>query len=329
MVMKQMIYDFPNHIADAIKIANSISFDLDISTIENIVIAGQGGSAIGGVVVKNLLSDNISVPVFINQDYAIPKFINEKTLFIASSYSGNTEETLSALSNAIDKKSKIFTICSGGELLNISRKNSIDHIVIPSNNAPRAMLCYSIVQLLFILCKFTGISINSLKQELLSVQKYLLLNQNDIIGLSSEIVDKMSNKMPFIYTYPDYEGVALRFKQQLNENSKRHACYNLIPEMNHNEIIPWGFKNTCVVPIFLDGETCSSNKKRMDITISEIEKNKHDVIRVGIESISYFKQYFYFIHLVDWISVIFAEQNNIDPDDISLIHSLKNKLKDK
>ncbi len=329
MVMRQMIFDFPNHIADAIKIANSISFDLDISTIENIVIAGQGGSAIGGVIVKNLLSDTISKPVIINQDYSIPNFVNEKSLFIASSYSGNTEETLSALNIAIDKKSKIFTICSGGELLDISRKNSIDHIVIPSNYAPRAMLCYSIVQLLFVLCKFTAISTENLKQELLNIKKYLYQNQNDIIELSSKIVDKMYNAMPFIYTYSDFEGVALRFKQQLNENSKRHACYNLIPEMNHNEIIPWGFKNACVIPIFLDGETCSANKKRMKITISEIEKHKNDVIRVEIEKMSFFHQYFYFIHLVDWISVVFAEKNNVDPDDISLIHSLKKKLKDK
>ena len=78
----------------------------------------------------------------------------------------------------------------------------------------------------------------------------------------------MSNKMPFIYTFSEFEGVAIRFKQQLNENSKRHACYNLIPEMNHNEIVPWIKKNVCVIPIFLNGQTSYRNKKRMEISIS-------------------------------------------------------------
>ena len=122
MVMKDIIKKFPSQILDSVKIAENISLNKDYSNVQNIVIAGQGGSAIGGVMVKNLLSKISSLPIIINQDYNIPNFINKNTLFIASSYSGNTEETLSALRVAKNKTNMIVSICSGGDLLKITKK---------------------------------------------------------------------------------------------------------------------------------------------------------------------------------------------------------------
>ena len=327
MVMKHFIQAFPEHIEDAINIAKSINCRLSPSDIDNIVISGQGGSAIGGLITKNLLQNKCMVPIVINNNYTIPSFVNNKTLFIASSYSGNTEETLCALNKADTQKSHIFCITSGGELLNICKDKSFNHIIIPQGGAPRAMLCYSVVQMLFLIYKVNNEPVDMLIKDLLDVKNHLLNNQKNIIKEAGNIVNRISNKMPFIYSFAEFEGVALRFKQQLNENSKRHACYNLIPEMNHNEIVPWVKKNVCVAPLFINGHSTDRNKKRMKINIDQISRSVDDVIEITIATNDYLTQYFHFIHLFDWVSVILAEQDRVNPDDITLIHSLKEELK--
>ena len=183
MVMKEFVKSFPKHITHALNISHDIRIDIDSSKIDNIVIIGQGGSAIGGVIVKNLLKEKISIPILVNQDYQIPYFVNNRTLVIASSYSGNTEETLCALKEAYNRKSLIFCICSGGEMLSFSKKNSINYILIPSGSAPRAMLCYSIIQMLSLISRTWGIYQN-LKNDLLNTQQYLIDKQTDIIKIS-------------------------------------------------------------------------------------------------------------------------------------------------
>ena len=327
MVMRDFIVHFPNQIKEAVDIGNSIDLSWDCSIINNIIIAGQGGSGIGGIIVKNLLKKKLRIPLYINQDYDIPAFADNRTLFIASSYSGNTEETLSALRQAQQNKCIIFCICSGGELLKIAKENNYDHVVIPSGGAPRAMLCYSVIQLLYVVYKISKLSTSKLQANLLEVMSYLIDHQQSITLKANKIVSQMCNKMPFIYTFPEFEGVALRFKQQLNENSKQHATYNLIPEMNHNEIVGWSNKHLCSIPIYFDGNTSQRNCQRLLINIDQINKCVDDYIHIKLDHDSHMHQYFYFIHLVDWVSLLLAETNNMDPDEIDAIHFLKDELK--
>ncbi|MAQ32007.1 MAG: bifunctional phosphoglucose/phosphomannose isomerase [Flavobacteriales bacterium] len=324
--MRDFIKEFPKHIAHAIQIAEETQLIISNNEIKNILISAQGGSSIAGVMIKNIFNNKLSIPIFINQDYKIPEFVNDKTLFIASSYSGNTEETLSALNKAVSKNCKILAITSGGELLRISKQKGFDYIILPSGGAPRAMLSYSLVQLLYIISKFFLSSEDALKLDLETIKHYLITYQDDIEAKSNIIADKIANKMPFIYTFPEFEGVALRFKQQLNENSKRHACFNIIPEMNHNEIVPWVNKMSCVIPIFLNGSTSSRNIKRMQFSIEKISKNVESFIEVKNIELSYLGQYFYLIHLLDFVSLILAERDEVSSNDIILIDELKEKL---
>ena len=342
--MRTLIKSFPEHITDALQISKSLlEHECDILNhgITNIVISGQGGSAIGGVIVKDLIQNYLHLPIIINKNYDIPSFINKNTLFIASSYSGNTEETLEALNKVIHLNESgdnvmIFCICSGGEMLEISKKHKLKHILIPKGGSPRGMLCYSVVQMLILLSMLgdsekTDFFIDKLK----TAQSYLINEQLRIELKAESCVKKIGNKMPFIYTFSEFEGVALRFKQQLNENSKRHATYNLIPEMNHNEIVAWSHENLCVAPVFIQGNTSFvANEHRMRLNIKQIAKNVENVIKLqcldhaGEYSIKDgFIQYFYFIHLVDWISLIMAEKQGVDPNNIDPINDLKAALK--
>ena len=327
--MKTYIKEFPNHIENAIGIADKFVGQFNLNHVSNIIISGQGGSGIAGCIVKNIFYNKISIPIIINQDYKIPNFANDKTLFISSSYSGNTEETITAFHAAVKKKCQIICICSDGELLSLAKENNYNYITIPKGGAPRAMLAYSLTQLLFILELLHSGSngVNDLKIEMQSISKSLLKNQKEIMTLAMSIADRIGQKMPFIYTYPELEGLAIRFKQQLNENSKRHALFNIIPEMNHNEIVGWSRKSTCSVPIFIDGSSCDSNKKRLRITTKQIRTKVDDCITIKYDSNSYKEEYFYFLHVIDWVSLFLAENDGVNPDEIDAIHFLKNELK--
>ena len=327
--MKHYIQSFPDHISDAVEIAEGVDLGFDISTIRNIVISGQGGSGIGGVIAKNILQSEINLPIYINQDYSIPAFVDQNTLFIASSYSGQTEETLQALKYAIKKESKIFCLCSGGEMLDVVKGQQLNHILIPAGGMPRAMLCYSMIQILFILSKFHKELdfCGQLRRNLKVCQSYLLKEQLSIIETAQIICDKIDRQMPFIYTFPEFEGLALRFKQQLNENSKRHAVYNIIPEMNHNEIVAWEKHSMCVFPIFIDGNSSKRNKDRLEINIDQISKKVEDYMKLTPNTSDYLQQYFYYIHLVDWVSLLVAEKDSVDPGEIKSIDYLKKELK--
>lgn len=327
--MKTHIQNFTNHINHAIEIADSSVGCLNLDNISNIVISGQGGSGIAGYIVRNIFYNQILVPVIVNQDYKVPEFINENTLFISSSYSGNTEETITAFNAAISKKCKVICICSDGELLSLAKNNKCHYILLPKGGAPRAMLGYSLIQLLYVLQSFQfgdeGISV--LKKELISISNLLLKQQKAIVELAKSIAERIGKRMPFIYTYPELEGVAVRFKQQLNENSKRHALCNIIPEMNHNEIVGWSRNTMCSVPVFINGNSTQANKKRLEITISQISDRVDDCIILDYNTTSHIEEYFYFIHLVDWVSLFIAENDGVDPDEIDAIHFFKNELK--
>ncbi|RPG58295.1 MAG: bifunctional phosphoglucose/phosphomannose isomerase [Flavobacteriales bacterium TMED191] len=327
--MKTFIKDFPNHIENAIKIADKSVSKFTLNDISNVIISGQGGSGIAGCIVRNIFYNKISIPIIINQDYKIPKFADDKTLFISSSYSGNTEETINAFHAASKKKCQIICICSDGELLSLAKEHNYNYITIPRGGAPRAMLAYSLTQLLFVLESLHSGStgINDLKIEMKSISRLLLKKQKEIMKIAKSISSKIGKKMPFIYTYPELEGLAVRFKQQLNENSKRHAFYNIIPEMNHNEIVGWSRNSLCSIPIFINGQSSKENKNRLDITINQISPKVEDLIVIDYDTSSHIEEYFYFLHLVDWVSFFIAENDGVDPNEIDAIHFFKKELK--
>lgn len=325
--MEKKIKDFPNNITNAIKIAENSIKNFQFRGIKNIVISGQGGSGIAGVIAKDIFYKSLSIPIFIVQDYEIPSYVNNETLFVSSSYSGNTEETITSLKSAIKRKSQIICISSGGTIKNLANKNNLYFIELPKGGPPRAMIAYSLVQLIFLFCNIDKSNqIGHISTELLNISKKLKKNQLEIIERAKEISNSIGKKMPFIYSYSNFEGIALRFKQQLNENSKRHAIFNVIPEMNHNEIVAWSRESLCYIPIFINTSSLEKNKIRMELTSDLIAKKVENLITINYKSQSELEEYFYFLHLFDWISLMIANNDGVDPNDIKLIDKLKNQI---
>lgn len=324
--MKKLVEAFSTQLQEALIIGKNYKFKTEQRTFSNILITGLGGSGIGGSIVQNYINDKVSVPVVVNKDYFIPTFVNENTLVIVSSYSGNTEETLSALQQAIKAKATIVCITSGGKVAEIAKKKGYDCILVPAGMPPRSCLGYSTLQLLFIMQHFGFIN-NKFEKEIAAAIKTMIAEEKNTQKLAKQLSKKIVGKLPIIYSAPQIEGIAIRFRQQLNENSKMLCWHAVIPEMNHNELVGWKDEAKDKVVIILRNEDdYKRTQTRMEINKTVIKKYTSNIIEIYSQGKSYWEKAFYLIHLTDWISVILADLRSQDAVEVNVIDYLKGTL---
>ena len=324
--MKTLVANFSKQLSEAINIGSKAKLTASKTKISNVLICGLGGSGIGGSIVSELVVGNANVPINVTKGYFIPGYVNEHTLVIISSYSGNTEETLNCMELAIAKKAKIVSVTSGGKVLEISKTKGFDYIIVPGGMPPRSCLGYSLTQLFFILGFFEIIG-NYYKAELEAAVKLIDAEEPKIIAAAESIAKKLNGKIPVIYTTTYNEGIAIRFRQQLNENAKILCWHHIIPEMNHNELVGWTEKNDDLsVLIFLDKDEYSRNLARIAINKEVIKKYTSHITEVYSKGNSVIEKAIYFIHLGDWVSVILGEMRGADLMEVNVINHLKSAL---
>ncbi|HEU5289364.1 MAG TPA: bifunctional phosphoglucose/phosphomannose isomerase, partial [Cyclobacteriaceae bacterium] len=317
-------------LAEALKIGQSLDLVRPGSDIRNIVIAGMGGSGIGANLVESLTFGRIPIPITVCKSYNIPQFVSPHTLFVASSYSGNTEETIAALNKALLKRAHCIVISSGGKILDIAREYNLFYIQLPGGSpSPRAMLGFNMIALLSLLYHTNLIGAAFIKETENSIEH---LNRSEkAIQTEAEIIaKKLKGKFPIIYCDSRLQAMALRFQQQLNENSKQLAHVNTFPEMNHNELVGWRFPETLlpilqVIYLYSDHDH-ERVEKRMEICREIFEKKSNGIIDLIGEGASLLEQYYYLIHLTDWISFYLAKENGVEADPIEMINYLKTEL---
>jgi glucose/mannose-6-phosphate isomerase len=323
--MKNLIANFSKQLTEAINIGSNAKLSSSTNKISNVLICGLGGSGIGGSIVSELVISKANVPINVTKGYFIPAYVNENTLVIISTYSGNTEETLNCLNLAIGKNAKIVCVTSGGKALEIAKEKGLDVIVVPGGMPPRSCLGYSITQLFFIL-GFNKIITTDFKKELENAVKLIDTEETNIHIEAKIIAEKLNNKTPIIYATTYNEGITIRFRQQLNENAKILCWHQIIPEMNHNELVGWTKKNNdLTVLIFLDKDEYSRNIARVEINKEVIQKYA-DITEIFSKGASAIEKAIYFIHLGDWISVYLADIRNVDATEIHVINHLKSEL---
>ena len=325
--MKEHIQRFAAHLSESLMISEGVSFtNTDVKRIQNILISGLGGSGIGGTVVSEILADRLSLPVIVNKDYSLPEFVNENTLVIACSYSGNTEETLAVFELAEKKNAQVICISSGGKLSQLAKEGAHELVTIPGGLPPRASFGYPFVQLLNVFVKLGFVS-GLLMKDIAAAIKLLEQEQENIQHEAVALANKLFGKTPVIYALSGCEGIALRFRQQLNENSKMLAWHNVFPEMNHNELVGWtGKKDELAVVALRTSNDHPKNVIRLEICktiISDCTSSWSDIFAKGDTRIS---QALYLIHLTDWVSLYLAQLKNIDPVEVKVIDFLKGEL---
>jgi glucose/mannose-6-phosphate isomerase len=326
-MMDQLIQRFPAQILEALEIGEISILKPHSQHINKIYVAGIGGSGIGANFVQEFTKDEIKVPYLIGKGYNNPAYIDQNTLYIASSYSGNTEETLTALSGVENSGAKIVIITSGGKLLKIAQEKGYDYIQVPGNwPSPRACLGFSLVSQLYVLYKLGFISKTSIEQVKSSVD-LIKYDQDEIKNKASKIAEILHGKITIIYVSDRMESVALRLKQQINENSKILAWYNVIPEMNHNELVGWKDINENVAVIFFKNkDDYNRNAIRMANNKEVISKLAATTIEISSKGQNLVEKSIYLIHLGDWISWYLAELRGVDALEVYAIDALKAEL---
>ena len=326
MKMNDYINDFSNHLREAIEIKNNTTLAPYAKEIRNVLICGLGGSGIGGTIVSDIISSKVNIPITATKDYSIPNFVNEHTLVIANSYSGNTEETLYALEKCQARGAEIAVITSGGKLKNIAEKNKYNKIIITANQPPRAMFGYAFTELFFILNHYRIID-DSFKKDFDKAITLLDTEKTDIQKKALDLAKKMYKKTPVIYVANGFEGVAVRFRQQINENSKMLCWHNVIPEMNHNELLGWRTNvDDLAVVYFRNKCDYDRNQIRMDINKKVISKFTSNITEIWSKGNSLIENSLYHINLGDWVSWYLSEMNNVDAIEIDVINFLKGEL---
>lgn len=324
--MKQLIQNFSGQLTEALSIGKKAKLKLGSGTYEHVVVSGLGGSGIGGSIVQEFVSNQIRIPFIVNKDYFIPRFVSDKTLFIACSYSGNTEETLNAVKLAKKTGACIVCVCSGGELAAFARLHGLMLIEIPSGMPPRACLGYSLVQLLYIL-KYAKLIPASFESQVLKGIDRIENESRQIKQKAATLAGKLHGKFVAIYATAGHEGLAIRFRQQLNENSKILSWSNVIPEMTHNELVGWRAKNEPVAVVFCyHADDYHRNIERMKFLKKVVRTYSQQAYDLVIEGSSYWEKAIYFIHLTDWVSVFLSELNAQDPVEVVVIDALKKQM---
>ncbi len=323
--MEKLIADFSQQLKEAIEIGRKAEMTPQHYDIRNVVIAGLGGSGIGGTIVNELVSGKIKVPITVVKTYQLPEFVNEHTLLITCSYSGNTEETIHALEDGMNRMAKIVCITSGGSMQKLAEKAGLDCILIPGGMPPRACLGYSLLQLLYVLFHYRMIDLG-FEEGVKAAIKLLDKNENRIQKEAKKVAKKLNKKLPIIYACAGFEGVAIRFRQQLNENSKVLSWHNVIPEMNHNELVGWTEKGKYAVVILRSELDYERNQMRIDINKKVIEKYAKSIVEISAKGSSLIEHTLYLIHLTDWVSYYLAELKKIDAVEVKVIDFLKGEL---
>ena len=317
--MHNKIKDFPKQVSDTIKNSESINLS---SNYNKVVIAGMGGSAIAGLIVKDLLPQ---MNIVVERNYIPNTAINQNTLVIVSSYSGKTEETLSYYHSAKELTNNIFGITSGGELLETLKNDNKDCYVLPEGYPPRSATGYSLTVLIKLL---NSNLLNDLDIDLLqSYSDNYSSEGNEIHSLAKAIY----STMPIVVTEEDMTSIGFRLKSQFNENSKMLSYNITLPEMNHNEIVGWQgeqIDNSAFSLLWINIRH-DKNIKRMTIT-NDILKDKlsfNNHIQVPSEIASnHLASLLYLINYIDWLSYWCSTLHGVDIMNIDNIDTLKRSI---
>jgi glucose/mannose-6-phosphate isomerase len=328
-MMLQLIKDFPQHIADSLKIAEGLSkvWKALPRPINQVVITGLGGSGIGGTVAADLCASTATVPISVNKGYALPNWVGPNTLVVACSYSGNTEETLEALRQAVAAGCMVSAITSGGELKRQAEANGWNVSLVPGGNPPRSMFGYAVIQILAHLDLAGAGAPKGWQAQAQQAVKDLIARRDVHLSEADAVSDSLEGTAFAVYAATGMAGVATRWRQQLNENSKMPGWDAEVPEMNHNEMVGWAGGGARFSAVFLHSAfDAPRNRMRMELNAPAVRAHGTHVVELHAHGNSPLEQALDLVALGDWVSYVLSERNAVDIMDIKVIDDLKDAL---
>ncbi len=300
---------------------------------KGVVICGMGGSAICGDLIRSVLENRSDVQVVVNRGYTLPKFVRAGYVFFAVSYSGNTEETLSALADAEARRLTVIAVSSGGRLESIAKEKGYPHIKVPAGLQPRAALPYLLGT---VLAAMESLGLARTSQQVKESVSLLEKLSNEYSSptksnFAKQIALDIRGRVPVILGSAGITAAAsLRFSAQLNENGKIFSHLSVIPEMDHNEIVGFGgiSKEKSKFCLLVLRDECDGEriKKRIEITKSLAKKNFDRVDEIWSTGKSDLARLLSLVLLGDFISIYVALLRGVDPTPVAVIETLKKEL---
>ena len=314
-----------------------LKFDLppEYTPIDKVIILGMGGSAIGGDIVRRLALAESKVPVWVHRDYGLPPFVDQDTLVIASSYSGNTEETVSAFTESLKTPAKKLVLTAGGKLKELAEKEGFPIFIIDYQAPPRAAFPHSFIPLVGIFQKLSLLSDKSADlQEALQIlnqlSKDLVETTPHVSNPAKQLATKLWGYVAIIYGAEILSEVAQRWKSQLNENSKTWAIFELFPELNHNAVVGYEFpsqvKERMFVVLLHSALFHPQSQLRYEATAKLLAKAgiSHEFLEA--EGATALAQVMSLVLFGDYVSFYLAILNRIDPTPVDSIDFVKKYL---
>jgi len=334
---KKYLLNFHEQISGSKALLEAGKIHFDAGKIKSIVVLGMGGSAIGGNLLSDIFFDELTVPITVVRSYIAPAFCGPETLVVISSYSGNTEETLSALNQIAGSGAVFIVISSGGELTRLAEQNNWGLIRLPAGYPPRQAMGF----LFFPLYHLLGSQgfFKTYTEDLSRLAHFArdLAEKYDYPGhpthnLARELATSIKNKIPVLYsTAPYLTHVSVRWRNQMHENAKSLAFSNVLPEMNHNEIVGWDmpFQNMdkLIVIMLENTNPLPRLKKRILVTKKLIAERGVEVVDIYSDGDCMLERVFSLVILGDWVSYHLAIAYQTDPMEIKNIDYLKEELK--
>jgi glucose/mannose-6-phosphate isomerase len=297
----------------------------DLKKFDNFVLAGMGGSHLAAGILRAYRQ---KINLYIHRDYGVPEhdenFIN-KTLYIASSYSGNTEEVVDFLDEAYSKGYATLVISTGGKLIEFAKEYELPYIQIPDTGIqPRLALGFSTIALASIVLPEAIAELHSMKE---------ILKPEDLRPAGETLAKTFSGQIPVIYTSNRNRALGYNWKIKFNETGKTPAFYNMLPELNHNEMQGYDFvegnsevaKNIHFV-IISDSEDDQRVTNRMNVMEGLLQEKGYNATKIFLEGDSRFERIFKSLLLADWFALYTAKNYEAEPERVPLIEEFKKRI---
>jgi glucose/mannose-6-phosphate isomerase len=324
----------PDYCRDAIKRARQVIVPEKVNP-KHIVVVGMGGSAIGGEILHDWLRDTLPTPIEVCRDYTLPAYVNKDALVFVNSYSGNTEETLTAFLAAIRRKCTVTAVTSGGQLESFCKKLRVPHTIIPSGLQPRVAIPYLFFPLPVLMEKMgiiSGID-DELEEAIQILERVAKANAPDVPtknNRAKQLATELMDTIPVVYGFRQYSSIAQRLKAQFNENSKVHSKSEVFPELNHNETVgyeaPESLTKKMSIILIRDPQEPSEIRDRIETTTNLVFSRANKVLEIMAEGKGKLAKMFSVMCVGDFASVYLAILQNKDPTPVNIIDMVKSEL---
>ncbi len=322
--MSEEIFSF----VDDMAVALDEDCHLDRMDYKNIVVCGMGASAIGGDIMSQSIGNISKFPMKVNKFPDLPSWVNDDTLVIASSYSGNTKETLMMYESAIRKGCKVVVLTTGGKLGQAASVDGTPVVLMPPGVQPRSALGRGLGNLACILEETGGIPCrDEFKNSLHSL--YRLRTKLSEKSMARDIAEAIGHKVPVIYSTNTLYSTAIRWKTQINENSKTMAFSGSVPDFNHNEVCGWAYGEIrkSLYPIFLYEENAHREvRMAMRASINTLKSYGIDCKVVKIKGRTITERLLASVMIGDYTSLYLSQINGVDPVNVNSINKFKTDL---